>query len=89
MAELEQVHSANHRQRLVQFILTHASADGSLRMTRQQIANHQGTTREVIAQLIKEFVAQGFVRSRRGAIEISNLFGLRRLFAPDAGATDR
>jgi len=83
MAELEQVHGANHRQRLVQFILTHASADGSLRMTQQQIARHQGTTREVIARLIREFVARGFVRTRRGEIQISNLIGLRRALAPD------
>jgi uncharacterized protein YecE (DUF72 family) len=51
MAELEQVHASNHRQRLGQFILTHASAEGLLRMTQQQIARHLGTTREVIARL--------------------------------------
>ena len=91
MAELEQVHGANHRQRLAQFILTHASSDGSLRMTQQQIARHQGTTREVIARLIREFVARGFVRTRRGAIQISNLIGLRRALAPapDVNVPDR
>lgn len=86
MAELEQVHSSNHRQRLVQFILLHATSDGALQMTQQQIAKHLGTTREVIARLIQEFVAQGLLRSQRGRIEISDLFGLRNIIAPKSSA---
>jgi CRP/FNR family transcriptional regulator len=84
MAELEQVHFDGHKQRLAQFIITHASSDGVLRMTQQQIAQHQGTTREVIARLLREFVAAGFVRTQRGSIGIRDLFGLRRVVAPDA-----
>ena len=87
MAELEQLHSSNHRQRLVQFILLHAGSDGSLRMTQQQIARHLGTTREVIARLMQEFVAKGFVKSGRGLLTIRDLFGLRRVVAPDARAS--
>jgi CRP/FNR family transcriptional regulator len=49
MAELEQLHSSNHRQRLVQFILLHAGSDGSL--------------------------------------TIRDLFGLRRVVAPDLRAS--
>lgn len=86
MTELEQVHSSNHKQRLVQFILLHAAGDGSLQMTQQQIAQHLGTTREVIARLIQEFVAQKFIRTQRGGIEILDLFGLRRIVAPDIGS---
>lgn len=86
MAELEQLHSSHHRERLVQFILLHAAADGSLRMTQQQIARHLGTTREVIARLIQEFVAKGFVKSQRGSLTIRDLFGLRRIVAPDPRA---
>lgn len=84
MAELEHVHSSNHRQRLVQFILLHASADGSVQKTQQQIAQHLGTTREVIARLMQEFVAKKFIRTQRGSIVILDLFGLRREVAPDA-----
>jgi CRP/FNR family transcriptional regulator, anaerobic regulatory protein len=83
MSELEQVHSSHHKQRLVQFILLHAAADGSLRMTQQQMARHLGTSREVIARLMQEFAAKGFVQSRRGSVTIRDLFGLRRLVAPD------
>lgn len=79
MAELEQIHSSNHKQRLVQFLLLHAASDGSVRMTQQQVAKHLGTTREVIARLIQQFVANGFIRSQRGVISIQDLFGLRSL----------
>jgi len=83
MTELEQVHSSNHRQRLVQFILLHASTDGLLRMTQQQIARHLGTTREVIARLMRELVARGCIRTQRGSIAIRDPFGLRRIVAPN------
>jgi CRP/FNR family transcriptional regulator len=83
MAELEQVHASGHRQRLVQFILSHASADGMLRMTQQKIAQHLGTTREVVARLMQEFVALGLVQTKRGAVSIRNLVGLRRIVHGD------
>jgi len=82
MAELEQMHACTHRQRLAQFILQHASADGVLRMTQQQLASHLGTTREVVARLMQEFIGQGLLRTARGRIDIQDLFGLRRMIAP-------
>jgi CRP/FNR family transcriptional regulator, anaerobic regulatory protein len=87
MAELEQVHSSNHKQRLVQFLLLHASSEGTIRMTQQQIAQHLGTTREVIARLIQEFVAQNLLQSQRGMITIRDLFGLRSIVAPPSKKT--
>jgi CRP/FNR family transcriptional regulator len=86
MAELEQLHSSNHRQRLVQFIMLHAASDGSLRMTQQQIAKHLGTSREGIARLIQELVAQGLLSSQRGQLSIRDLFGLRKIIAPHVPA---
>ncbi|TCJ14979.1 Crp/Fnr family transcriptional regulator [Parasulfuritortus cantonensis] len=85
MSELELVHSSHHRQRLANFILIQAAADGVLRMTQQQLAQHLGTTREVIARLLQEFVGKGLVDTRRGAVTIRDLFGLRRLVT-DASA---
>lgn len=79
MAELEQVHASNHRQRLVHFILSHAAADGTLRTTQQHLGRHLGTTREVIARLMQELVRSGAVRSQRGAITILNVVELRCL----------
>lgn len=87
MVEVEQLHSSNHGQRLAQFILLHASSDGSLRMTQQQVAQHLGTTREVVARLLGTFVRQGLVRTQRGAIIIRDLFALRRIFTPDIKST--
>ncbi len=85
MSELEFVHSSHHRQRLANFILIHASSDGMLHMTQQQLAQHLGTTREVIARLLQEFVAKGYVRTQRGAIAIKDMFALRSVVSPDIG----
>jgi len=79
MGELENVHSSNHRQRLVQFILLHANGDGVLRMTQQQIARHLGTTREVVARLIGEFARKRWLRTNRGSLSITDLFALREV----------
>lgn len=83
VVELEQVHSNNQRQRLAQFILLHADGNGSLAMTQQQIADHLGTAREVVARLVQQFVAKRFIQTRRGMICVRDLFGLRRIVAPE------
>lgn len=83
MSELELVHSSHHRQRLANFILIQAASDGILRMTQQQLAQHLGTTREVVARLLGEFVTQGLVQTQRGAVAIKDLFGLRRIVSPE------
>ena len=88
MAELEQVHSSTHKERLAQFILMHASSEGSLRMTQQQMAHHLGTTREVVARLLGGFVARGLVLTQRGSIRIRDAVALRRIVSPDPGAAD-
>lgn len=83
MAELDQLHSSNHRQRLAQFILLHAAADGTLRVTQQQLARHLGTTREVVARYMGGFVSARLLDTQRGLVRIRDLFGLRRVVAPD------
>ncbi len=88
MAELEHVHSSHHKERLAQFILMHAAADGSLRLTQQQLAQHLGTTREVIARLMQDFATRGVLQTQRGLITIRDLLALRRIVAPDAHATN-
>ncbi len=76
MAELEEVHSYKLNQRLANLMLVHASAAGELRMTQQQMAFHLGTTREVVARLMREFVSAGFVETRRGVSVIRDSRGL-------------
>lgn len=88
--ELELVHSARHRQRLAHFILSNAKPDGVLRMTQQQLAQHLGTTREVVARLLGGFVADGLVATRRGAIGLIDVAGMRRVLdASEGAARDR
>lgn len=77
MSELEQVHSTQHRQRLANFILSHANADGIMRMTQQQVAQHLGTTREVVARLMQGLVGERLVTTGRGFVRIADVFGLR------------
>lgn len=72
MAELQQVHSCKLEQRLANLIITRATADGVLRMTQQQMAQHLGTTREVVARLIQGFVSANQIQTQRGMTVIRN-----------------
>lgn len=78
MHELENVHNYHLDQRLASLLLTHASHDGEIRMTQQKIAQHLGSTREVIARLLKNFVALGFIKTARGCIKIYHLDALEQ-----------
>lgn len=76
MSELEQVHFLKLEHRLANLILLRSSSDGLLHMTQQEIACHLGTTREVVARIMREFVAGGFVETKRGLTIIKNVEGL-------------
>ena len=81
MAELAQIHSSNHRARLGQFLLLHATSDGVVPMTQQQVAGHLGTTREVVARILAQFVKAGAVQTRRGSVVVTDRAALRRSLA--------
>lgn len=70
MAELGDVHSFNLKQRLANFLSQNASADGVVHMTQQEIAFHLGTTREVIARLLRQMVAEEQLETGRNRIII-------------------
>jgi CRP/FNR family transcriptional regulator len=76
MAGLEEVHAYRLDQRLANLLLLHAPTAGELRMTQQQLADHLGTTREVVARLMGEFAAAGQVDTGRGRIRILDAAGL-------------
>jgi CRP/FNR family transcriptional regulator len=63
--------------------LLHFSArtDGELRMTQRQLADHLGTTREVVARILRDFVVAGFVETSRGLTLIRNADGLSQLIS--------
>jgi CRP/FNR family transcriptional regulator len=76
MAGLEEVHAYRLDQRLANLLLVHASTGGELRMTQQQMADHLGTTREVVARLMGQFAAAGQVGIGRGRVSILDPAGL-------------
>jgi CRP/FNR family transcriptional regulator len=82
MNELEQVHFYKIEHRLANLILLRASSDGLLRMTQQEMACHLGTTREVVAKIMRELVARRLVETRRGLTIIKNVEGLTNLMTP-------
>jgi len=72
MAELDQVHSRTLEQRLAGFLLVHASGQGVVRQTQQEIAGHIGTTREMVARLTSRMAKRGWIATGRGAVTILN-----------------
>ena len=76
MAELEQIHSYKLERRLTSFLLLHASGDGKVRSTQQEIASHLGTTREVVARALGHLATAGHVQSRRNQITLKDPAGL-------------
>jgi CRP/FNR family transcriptional regulator len=84
MMELEVVHSYRLDRRLANFLLLHASTDGMVRMTQQEIASHLGTTREVVARALGQLAAAGRIRTGRRQIAISDPVRLARDVKPAA-----
>ena len=72
MAELEEIHSFKLEQRLASFLLLHASTDGTVRMTQHEIASHLGTTREVIARLLRQMVLEKHIETKRNQVVIQH-----------------
>lgn len=72
MEQLQQVHTCSLEQRLAHFIIARSSSDGTLQMTQQLIAQHLGTSREVIARLIGTMVHQNLVHTQRGRLHIKD-----------------
>jgi len=70
MEELEEVHSLNLNERLAKFILMRTAGSGRLNMTQCELAAHLGTTREVVAKLLRKMVEEKLVRTMRGAIVV-------------------
>lgn len=79
MHEMEQLQEWTLKQRLVNFLINAASGEGVVVRTQQQIANHLGTTREVIARLLGELSANALLSTGRGKIQLNNILGLNQL----------
>lgn len=79
MAELDHVHACTVEQRLGNFLLVRASGKGEVRMTQQAIADHIGTTREVVARLTSRLAARGLIATGRGRITLLQRSALAHL----------
>jgi CRP/FNR family transcriptional regulator, anaerobic regulatory protein len=72
MVELEGIHSYKLEGRLSNFLLLHASMDGVVRMTQQEIASHLGTSREVVARALGQLASASRIRTSRSQIVIND-----------------
>jgi CRP/FNR family transcriptional regulator len=79
MDELGDLHGLNQRQRLARLLLTRSSSSGELKVTQQQIADHLGTRREVVARYMVEFVDAGLVATGRGKLQLLDMDKLRAI----------
>ena len=78
---MEQIMWKSFDARLAAFLLEERLVEGSDRLpiTHERIANHLGTAREVVTRMLRYFQQEGVVRLTRGAVELTDLEGLRRL----------
>ena len=82
MDELEEVHTCNLEQRVARYLLNHASDQGVVVTTQQELANRLGTSREVIARLMQGFKEKRVVTTSRGKIKILDEVALASLVTP-------
>lgn len=80
---MEQVMWHSFDRRLAAFLLEESALEGSARLelTHERIAAHLGTAREVVTRMLRYFQSEGLVRLSRGAMELTDTAGLRRLSA--------
>ena len=48
-------------------------------MTQSAIAERVNSAREVVARMLSQFAAEGLVETRRGAVRLIDVEGLRRM----------
>ena len=84
MAELEQIQSSKLDRRLARLLLLHASTDGGVQMTQQELASHLGTRREVIARSLRQLASAGHISTGRNRIVIKDPPRLAELVTSNA-----
>ena len=78
---MEQIMWKSFDKRLAAFLLEESVLEGSqeLKITHEKIANHMGTAREVVTRMLRYFQGEGLVKLTRGAVELTDIKGLRAL----------
>ncbi|MGB0204735.1 MAG: Crp/Fnr family transcriptional regulator [Neptuniibacter sp.] len=72
MTEVEHLQGWNLSQRLVNLLLNQANDANQVLMTQQEMAGRLGTTREVVARIMGEMSAEGWIKTGRGKVSILN-----------------
>ncbi len=72
MIEVEQLQGWTLSQRLINLLLTQANDENQVKMTQQEIAGRLGTTREVVARILGEMSAAGWIKTGRGKVSVLN-----------------
>lgn len=67
--------------RLANFLISECEKSGSneIRMTQEQIAVATNSAREVVARMLKQFALDELIESKRGAITVKNIDGLKNI----------
>ncbi len=78
---MEQVLFMSFDKRLALFLLEQSEIDDTdkISMTHEDIAKHMGSAREVVTRMLKYFQNEGFVRTERGSIVITDKKKLQEL----------
>jgi len=68
-------------QRLASYLIDAYKVSGKpeIKKTQEEIARDVNSAREVVARMLKDFAAKGFVQIKRGAIILRNIEGLKKL----------
>ena len=68
-------------QRLASYLIDayKVSGNSEIKKTQEEIARDVNSAREVVARMLKDFAAKGFVQIKRGAIVLRNIDGLKKL----------
>jgi len=76
MAIVDEVAFQRMDVRVASLLLTRSRVQNPIRITHQEIAAELGSSREVISRLLEDFSERGFIRVRRGEVEILDPDGL-------------
>jgi len=78
---MEQILFMSFDKRLAMFLLEQSSIENSetIYMTHEDIAKHMGSAREVVSRMLKYFQNEGFVKTERGSVVITNSKKLQSL----------
>ncbi len=79
IARIEAVTVGAIDQRLAEALLANARQTTTITTTHQQLAAELGTAREVVSRHLKQFSAHGWIRMRRGTVEIVDRAALAKL----------